>query len=129
GRVKLERKQYDEAERYYREALALAENVDDKDGQASYMGSLGYLAFKREHWAEARKWSEKALMLATEIVRQDLIADIQHNLARVHEAEGRPDLALPLAQEALAIYERLQVKDLVEARELVERLMRSYPHP
>jgi dihydrodipicolinate synthase/N-acetylneuraminate lyase len=34
------------------------------------------------------------------------------------------DLALPLAQEALKIYERLQHKDLAEARELVERLKR-----
>jgi hypothetical protein len=32
------------------------------------------------------------------------------------------DLALPLAQEALKIYERLQHRDLAEVRELVERL-------
>lgn len=38
------------------------------------------------------------------------------------EAEGRADLALPLAQEALRIYERLQHLRLAAARELVERL-------
>jgi len=46
-------------------------------------------------------------------------------VARAHEAEGRADLALPLAEEALKIYERLQHKDLAEVRELVERLQKT----
>lgn len=129
GGVKRNRKQYDAAERYYREALALAEKIDDKEGQATYMDSLGSLSLDLERWAEVHEWSEKALMLAKEIGRQDLISEAQYCLSRMHEAEGRPDIARPLAQEALAICERLQHEDLAEVRELVERLMRSYPHP
>jgi hypothetical protein len=51
-----------------------------------------------------------------------LIAQAQHGLARVWEEEGRPDLALPLAQEALAIYERLQHSNVSVTRELVQKL-------
>jgi tetratricopeptide (TPR) repeat protein len=117
-----ERKQYDIAERYYREALALAEKIDHKDGRAGYTTNLGGLALDRGEWVEARKWFEQGLALAKEVGRQELIAGAQYGLARVEEAEGRVDLALPLAQEALRIYERLQHKDLAEVRELVERL-------
>ena len=44
-------------------------------------------------------------------------------LPRVLEAEGHTNLALPLAQEAMKIYERLQPKD-AQVRELVEKLQR-----
>jgi len=43
----------------------------------------------------------------------------------VNEEEGHPDLALPLAQEALAIYERSQSQDLAVTRKLVERLKKK----
>ena len=46
----------------------------------------------------------------------------KHRLARVYEAEGRADLAAPLGQEALKIYERLQHKDVKEVKEFVKRL-------
>ena len=116
------RKRYDAAEQYCREALALAEKTKDKEGQASCTASLGHVALARERWTDAREWLEKALPLARDVARQNLIADLQCGLARVHEAEGRSDLALPLAEGALAIYERLRHKDLADARELVERL-------
>jgi len=82
-----------------------------------------------EKWEKAREWCEIAVRQSQRIGRQDLTADAQFNLARVHEAEGRADLALPLAQEALKIYERLQHKDLVEVKQLVERLSKTAPPP
>ena len=118
-------KDHNAAARYYREALELARKIDDKDYQATYMGNLGKLALDRKQWAEARQWFEKELPLAREVGRVSLIAQAQYGLARVWEAEGRADLALPLAQEALAIEERLQSKDLAETRELVEKLRRQ----
>jgi hypothetical protein len=114
--------EYDAAERYYREALELLCEIDDKDNQAEGMGNLGQLAVDREQWAEACQWFKQELALAREVGRVELIGHAQYGLACVWEAEGRADLALPLAQEALKIYERLQHRDLAEARELVERL-------
>jgi tetratricopeptide (TPR) repeat protein len=115
-------KDYDTAERYYREAFDLVWKIDDKEGQTACTANLGRLALDRGQWTEARQWYEQALPLAREFGYVDSIAHAQYGLARVWEAEGRADLALPLAQEALKIYERLQHRDLAEVRELVERL-------
>jgi len=114
--------EYDLAEIYYREAFAIEQIFNDKGGQAQCQSNLGWLALDRKQYPNAYKCFEQELALAQEIGRQDLIADAQYGLARMHQAEGRADLALPLAQEALKIYERLQHKDLAEVRELVERL-------
>jgi len=123
------RQDYDAAERYYREALELARKIDYKEGQAYVTGNLGLLALDREQWAEARQWYEQALSLMQEVGRQDEIARVKYGLARVCEAEGRADLALPLAQEALEIRERLQHKGLAAAWKLVERLRGKQPPP
>lgn len=129
GAFEHERKEYDAAEQYLREALELARKIDNKEDQAAVAGNLGELTLDSEQWVEARKWFEQAIPLSKEVGRQDMLADNQYRLARVHEAEGRVDLALPLAQEALKIYERLQHKDLAAARELVERLRGKAPPP
>jgi len=88
------------------------------------LGNLGELALVGEQWAEAKLWFEQELPLAREIGANEKVAEAQYGLTRVHEAEGHPDLALPLALEALAIYERLRHKDVAEVRALVERLKR-----
>jgi hypothetical protein len=77
---------------------------------------------KEKNFDQARECLNAIIPLFQTLDRKDLFAQVQYRLACTHEAEGRVDLALPLAQEALKIYERLQHKDLAEVRELVERL-------
>ncbi|MGH7599693.1 MAG: tetratricopeptide repeat protein [bacterium] len=122
GDLALERKNYDAAEEYYREALELARQEEQKELQAYISGYLGSLALDRQQSVEARQWFEQGFALAQEVGYVEPIAQAQYGLACVWEAEGRPDLALPLAQDALAIYERLQHRDLAATRELVQRL-------
>jgi len=122
GNLCCNRSDYGTAEKYYLDALELVRRIGDKQQQAVFGTSLGFLFLYRKQWVEARQWFEQALTLAREVGRVDLIAFAQSGLARAWEAEGQPDLALPLAQEALAIRERLQDKDLVATRELVQRL-------
>jgi len=129
GKMSHEIEAYDKAERAYCKALELARKIDDKERQAGQCGNLGGLALDREQWAEARQWYEREPALAREVGRVELIAHAQYGLSRAWEAEGRADLALPLAQETLKIYERLQHRDLAEARELVERLRGKQPSP
>lgn len=122
GRLERERGDYDAAERNYRESLAFVETADNKEVQCVCLGHLSRLALDRKRWAEARESAEKGLQLAREIGRQDVIASLQVHLARAHEEEGRSDLALSLAQEALVIYERLRDSNLEWARKIVERI-------
>jgi tetratricopeptide (TPR) repeat protein len=122
GQLEQIREHYDMAEMLFRETLTLSEKAGSDAMTATY-SSFGALALDRERWAEARGWFEKELTLAQEIRRNDFIADSKLGLSRIHEKEGRPDLALPLAQDALAIYERLRHRNLEKARELVKRLM------
>lgn len=120
GMVAAERKEYVAAERFFYQALELADNDTDFKGSAYYY--LGDLALERGNWAGAYKQFEQALAIAKELGRIELQAQAQYGLARVHEAEEHPDLALPLAQEALKIFERLRISDVAKVRELMERL-------
>lgn len=125
GKLAHERKKYDAAWQYYHQALELARKINDKERQAICIGVQGELAIDQEQWAEARQWFGQELALAKEVGRVELAAQAQQGLAHVWEAEGRADLALPLAQEALKIYERLQHRGLAAARELMERIRRQ----
>jgi tetratricopeptide (TPR) repeat protein len=128
GGLERDRKQYDAAERYYREALDVYQLRNNMHSTPVVLSNLGQLAYDRNRLAEAYARSEKALQVAREVGRQDLVASNLKTLARVHEDEGRPDLALPLAQEALSIQERLRNKSLPETRELVKRLTKKVGH-
>jgi tetratricopeptide (TPR) repeat protein len=127
GKLAHQRKKYDAAGQFYHQALELARKINDKEGQAICIGVQGELAIDQEQWTEARQWFGQELALAKEVGRVELVAQAQQGLARVWEAEGWEDRALPLAQEALKIYERLQHRGLAEAWELVERLRGKQP--
>jgi tetratricopeptide (TPR) repeat protein len=125
GQLAQERKDHDAAQRYFLEALELEHSVNDLAMHAGLCNHLGILALDRGRWDEALDWFQQSLSLAHEVGRVELIANSQHGLARVNEAIGHPDSALPLALEALKIYERLQDKRLAETRKLVERLKKQ----
>ncbi|MEH1904462.1 MAG: tetratricopeptide repeat protein [Nostoc sp.] len=125
GAVAQEQGHYDRAESYYKQALAIEEKLGNKANQATYCGCLGNLALNRDRPTETRPWYERELALAQEVGRQDLVADAQAGLARVLEKEGRYAGALPLAQSALDIQERLRDQNLDFSRRLVERLQRK----
>jgi hypothetical protein len=97
--------------------------------EATLVGNLGKLALDREEWNEARELCNQARFLAYEIRRQELIASNQYHLSQIHEAEGHEDLALPIAEEALKIFERLQHRNLAEVREMVAWLKGKIPPP
>jgi tetratricopeptide (TPR) repeat protein len=125
GNLEYDRKNYTAAEKHFSDALAFAEGLESKEGMAYMHWCLGKIAFKRNRWAEAGERFKKGIALAREIGRLDFIADAQFGLARVYEEEGRPEAALPLAQEAVAIGDRLRRSSLPAMRELLERLIKK----
>ena len=122
GGLEYLRQNYDRAEGYFRQALALDESNNSKEGLAVRSGNLGLIALRKKQWEDARKWYEKELHLALELMRLDVISDAQYGLARVYEEEGRPDLALPLAHEALVLAERLRHPSTDSLKALLQRL-------
>jgi tetratricopeptide (TPR) repeat protein len=129
SRLERARGRFDEAAQYLSEALQLVEKSGSKENFAGVYSHLGALALNRQQWPEAQEWLEKALPLLREIGRQDLIASAQTKLARAHEAAGRLDLALTLAQEALTVDLKLRSLNLREARALVEKLRKKMDAP
>jgi tetratricopeptide (TPR) repeat protein len=127
GRLAYKQGRYSTAEQYYREAAQLARANNREERYAAYLNNLGRLYLDTAQWNRAREMFEQSLRLAQGNGLITSAADAQYGLARLHEAQGRADLALPQAQEALKIYERLQPKYLAEARELVERLKAPPP--
>ena len=125
GKLACECKRYGEAGKYYREALEKSRKIKLKEGQSFAAANLGELALERKRIIEAGRWFKQAFAIARKVGRIDLIARIEYGYARAYEAQGRADLALPLAREALGIYERLQHKSQVEVRELVEGLQKT----
>jgi tetratricopeptide (TPR) repeat protein len=122
GDFAYECKEYDLAEQLCREGFELSWHIDDIEKRTIYSGKLGELAIERKQWKEAGKWFERQRTAADEVGRAEFIAQAQYGLALAWEADGQPDSALPLAQEALTTRERLQDTDLAATRELVQRL-------
>ncbi|MBI5301920.1 MAG: tetratricopeptide repeat protein [Chloroflexi bacterium] len=129
GTIARDQKEYEIAERYYMQSLELSRKRGSRGHEVKVYSELGQLACDCKQWARAQEWFEKEVALAKELGNQEWVAEATYSLARVHEAEGHVDLALPLAQDALKIYERLRHRDLAEVRELVERLKANQPPP
>ncbi|WP_298914105.1 tetratricopeptide repeat protein [uncultured Nostoc sp.] len=125
GRFALLQGQYDRAESYFKQGLVIEEKLGNKEKQADSYGHLGLLALNRNRPTEARSWYDRELALAQKVGQQNSVAHAQSGLARVLEEEGRYAEALPLAQAALEIRERLRYRNLDFSRQLVERLQRK----
>lgn len=122
GTIQKRRRDYAAAERSFAEALSLAKRADAKEQEASYACSLALVMLSRRHLGEARKLIEASLPLAREVGRRDLIAASQFALAKLNEVEGLPQLALPLAVDAVSIFERLGDARCTDAKKYVEHL-------
>jgi tetratricopeptide (TPR) repeat protein len=112
---------YNAAERNYREGLRIARAVDDLEGVAIYTGNLVDVALDRGDWIGAETIAREALSLSTEVGRLELVAEDCRRLALTLGEQGRAQDALPYAQQAVEIYQRLGSPDL----ELAHKTLRE----
>lgn len=122
-----ERKRYKDARKYLRQAMEIAVKLNDREEQAVYSANLGSLALVENKLDEAFDCFNQGLTLARECGLIELSGGAQYGLARVLKAQGQKDLALRMANEALAIYERLRHAEVNDVRELVESLEMMEP--
>ncbi|HEX8352625.1 MAG TPA: tetratricopeptide repeat protein, partial [Pyrinomonadaceae bacterium] len=107
----------DAAERDYGEALRIAQAVNYSEGIATYTANLAGLALSREDWPGAEALAHKALSLAENIGRRELIAGNCHRLVIALAQQDRKPEALPYAQRAVEIFNTLRHPNLEEARQ------------
>ncbi|MFZ4698829.1 MAG: tetratricopeptide repeat protein [Candidatus Methylumidiphilus sp.] len=106
---------WDGAEADYHEALRIARKMSYREGVAIYTGNLAELYLARENWIAAERLANEAMVLAEGIGRVETIAFNHHRLAQALLHQHRASVALPHAQEAVAIRTRLRHRELAEA--------------
>ena len=115
GIVAQEQRQWAQAEQYYRQALDLKIEFNDRYSQASTYHQLGIVAQEQRQWAQALQYLLKDLEISTEF-NDDYGAGITlRSLARLHR-ESNDATILPATAQVLGISEG----DVVELFEGME---------
>ena len=109
----------DAAERDTREALRIAQAIDDGLGIAIYTGNLASLMLERGDWTGAEALARDGLSLSRKMGSQPLIAANCRRVAKALAQLGKKAEALPYAQHAVDIFTRLSSPELAAAREIL----------
>jgi tetratricopeptide (TPR) repeat protein len=101
GRVAQEQRQWPAAERYYKEALQIKIDFNDRYEQAGTLGQLGLLAEAQEDWEQAIAYILQAASIFAGYEDPQLAIALRA-LARLRQTSGQAQIAGQLA-EALGI--------------------------
>lgn len=111
---------YTTAASWYERALEVAKNLELR-GWA--LRGLADIALNFAKWAEAQQLLAEGLDISQKVGRVDQIASFKAGLAKTLEMLKDYRQARTLAQEALAVYQRLGMKkEVEETQTLVARL-------
>jgi predicted ATPase/DNA-binding winged helix-turn-helix (wHTH) protein len=103
GNLAMSQGDYDEAERLFRESLALYRELDDARRSASVQTNLALLAVARGQYADAEPLLVECATLARNLDDGHLLAVNLGNLAVVVHARGDGDRAATLFEESLTL--------------------------
>jgi len=96
---------YSEAERHYRESLALARRAERPVLEAKAAGNLGLLGLRRRRYDEAADWLNKALDLATRLKGDLEVVKILLRMGWSHYLLGDYERALAFLSRAESLAE------------------------
>jgi hypothetical protein len=109
GNLAQDMKEWDEAERYYKEAFALHEKLGDFLYAAATSNNLGNVANNAGRPQEAERWYLRAIELKEKHSTPSNLAISLSNLASLYLSQNRLDKAETYARRALAIKETLDL--------------------
>jgi predicted ATPase len=98
---------YPATERFYSDALEIAQDLDDPRSIAEALFNLSYIDRIRGDVDEGMAKLRRALEMARSIGDRQLTADCLGILGNQALRDGRPDDGLPMVEEALDIYREL----------------------
>jgi tetratricopeptide (TPR) repeat protein len=80
-----------EADRFYREALAIYRELGDRGGEAVILNNLGTLSERRTQYTEAVDWYQQSLTIECKLPMRDLHIEAitRHNIGRVCNLLGK----------------------------------------
>jgi tetratricopeptide (TPR) repeat protein len=107
GRVAEERRRLDDAERWYRQSLAIFENLGDRPRMAASYHQLGMVAEIRGRFDDAEHWYRQSLTIVEDLGDRRGTARSYHQLGIVAQRQGRLGDAERWYQQSLTIKEDL----------------------
>jgi tetratricopeptide (TPR) repeat protein len=107
GLVAEGRGQLEEAERWYRQSLAITERIGDESWQAASLHHLGVVAEGRGQLEEAERCRRQSLAIAERIGDEQGQAASLHRLGVVAQRRGQLEEAERCYRQSLAITERI----------------------
>jgi tetratricopeptide (TPR) repeat protein len=107
GLLAQQRGSYEEALDWYRQSLAILEELGNRAGLAYSYGQLGNVSYARGSYEEALEWYRKCLAISEELGDRASMANAFHQLGVVAEERGSYEEALDWYRKALAIDEEL----------------------
>jgi tetratricopeptide (TPR) repeat protein len=98
---------WDLAEKYFKDALAIAQKEDNKSGIATSLGMLGDIERNRGNWDEAEKLFRQSLALRTELGERQGMATSWASLGDIERNRGNWDEAEKLFRQHLEMMTEL----------------------
>ena len=104
GRVAQEQRQWAQAEAYYRQALQLYLDYNDRYAQASVYHSLGRVAQEQRQWAQAEAYYRQALQLYLDYNDRYAQASVYYSLGQVAQEQEKRAEAETYYRQALQTF-------------------------
>jgi tetratricopeptide (TPR) repeat protein len=98
--------QYKEALDSYKQALAIAQEIDDRVGEGATLNNIGRVYADLGQYEQALDYYRQALMISQEINDRAGEGATLNNIGRVHADWGRYEQALYCYEQALAIQQK-----------------------
>jgi serine/threonine protein kinase len=108
--------------KYHEQALAILRKIGDRRREEATLGSLGLAYSDLGDQRQAEELYERARTIARGIGHEDGVATHAFNLALMYARRGQLRQALPLAQEAAAIWGRIDSPHAQQAQRLANQL-------
>src|SRR2546427_5587455 len=126
GRIAEKRRQFAEAERWYRQSLAIKERLSDDQGQAMTLHQLGSIAEERRQFVVAERWYRQSLAIKERLSDEQGQAMTLHQLGSIAEEQGQFVEAERCYHRAIAIFERLgDIDGHTNTRRRLERIVQQ----